>query len=603
MRVLFFILMICFLVVPFAFSADPSSEDTIIIIKEHNKIQNSIERERRAKELKETNRDVFKIVAPKKKKPKKIKGKLPCFFISTIILENSELLDEDEKEDFKSNYINKCIDMNNINELVRMITNHYIGKGYSTARVRVPVNQDLKSGTLKLIIFNGIIEDIVFGKNDLFDEFKLFTAFPFLEGKPLNLKDIEQGIEQFNRLASNNATLKIIPGEKQNGSKVEITNNPQKTFRVNLAYDNEGQKSTGEYRTKYTIAKDNLFQLNDSITYNRTDDTEDDEDTLFNKYESIDFSLPFGYWTFSFNYNRSEYLMTQIGESSEFKSSGNSQSGTYTLNRVLKRGQTSKTSFVTSLTIKETESYIDESKIDVSSRRLSIGKLELAHSDRFFSSSWNFNLAYFRGINDFGARNDNEYEILDDSPLAQFDKYTLDVSCYKPLQVFKQNFTYKFNFTGQFSPDVLFGSEKISVGGLGSVRGFKEDSISGDYGYYARNELSYSIPELKFLGSFSKSLNGLQLFTAFDFGYVRENAGEEANSGEWKGGLQGWAAGIRYYGKYLTMDVSWAVPQSGCPDYVEKEHVEEYFTFSLDLSEVFIQCKNKFFGEKQGEVK
>ncbi len=43
----------------------------------------------------------------------------------------------------------------------------------------------------------------------------------------------------------------------------------------------------------------------------------------------------------------------------------------------------------------------------------------------------------------------------------------------------------------QWSPDRLYGSERLTLGGESSVRGFKEQYLSGDNGGYWRNELGY----------------------------------------------------------------------------------------------------------------
>jgi hemolysin activation/secretion protein len=45
----------------------------------------------------------------------------------------------------------------------------------------------------------------------------------------------------------------------------------------------------------------------------------------------------------------------------------------------------------------------------------------------------------------------------------------------------------------QISKDTLFGSEQFSVGGYYSVRGFRENYISGDHGYYFRNKANFNL--------------------------------------------------------------------------------------------------------------
>ncbi len=43
----------------------------------------------------------------------------------------------------------------------------------------------------------------------------LKTAIIGAEGKPLNLRDLEQALDQINKLQSNNATMNIYPGRKR----------------------------------------------------------------------------------------------------------------------------------------------------------------------------------------------------------------------------------------------------------------------------------------------------------------------------------------------------------------------------------------------------
>ncbi|WP_235813688.1 ShlB/FhaC/HecB family hemolysin secretion/activation protein, partial [Pseudomonas ficuserectae] len=48
--------------------------------------------------------------------------------------------------------------------------------------------------------------------------------------------------------------------------------------------------------------------------------------------------------------------------------------------------------------------------------------------------------------------------------------------------------------TGQRSEDVLFSSQRTSLGGSSSVRGYKDEFLSGDSGGYWRNEVRLTCP-------------------------------------------------------------------------------------------------------------
>ena len=68
----------------------------------------------------------------------------------------------------------------------------------------------------------------------------------------------------------------------------------------------------------------------------------------------------------------------------------------------------------------------------------------------------------------------------------------------------------------QISKDTLFGSEQFSVGGYYSVRGFRENYLSGDSGYYFRNKANFNVGSLINL----PYLNKFKLEPFYDYGHV-----------------------------------------------------------------------------------
>lgn len=81
----------------------------------------------------------------------------------------------------------------------------------------------------------------------------------------LQLRDIEQGLDQLNRLPSNNATMRIEPGAEAGSSRVLINNVQKRTWRLSAGVDNLGQETTG--LTEYTLGfeKDNFLGCNDQF--------------------------------------------------------------------------------------------------------------------------------------------------------------------------------------------------------------------------------------------------------------------------------------------------------------------------------------------------
>ena len=499
------------------------------------------------------------------------------FFLNKIIIQNGELLSSREKRMLIEPYIGKEISFNDLTILVRSITNVLIDKGYITARVKVPLGQNIKSHEFTLTIVNGYISDLVPEKETLRNRIQVFTAFPFINDKYLNIEDLDYGLEQMNRLKSNNATMKICPGADLGSSKIVIFNESGNWFNLDIGYDNLGQEATGICRGKLSASIDDLLSINDNTSFDYTRSMNRDTDRKYSRSYAMFFSFPLGYWSFSSVYSCSEYMQNINGLNTDFKSSGIETSKIICLDRMLGRYKYNRFKTKSSFTLKNKENFIEDARIDTASRRLSIIKLGLDYSTYLFGGYFSSTAFYHRGLKFFDAYKDGK-DLEDDAPKAQFNKFELDVLWNKPFSFLSQNFSYQLMFSGQYGMDTLYSSEKISIGDMNTVRGFKNDSIIGDRGFYIRNDFSmYDFSHLW------RHLRGLKFIISYDYGYTVEKTGKDTNYGEGEGSVMGASAGIAYSSEIINMNVTYS-RKLFSPWFVkENEHVI-YCTATVSMS-------------------
>ena len=121
-------------------------------------------------------------------------------------------------------------------------------------------------------------------------------------GKEVNLRDIEQTIENFNQLRSNNAKIDLIPGDKKHSSKLVVTNKKSKNFFLSTGIDNSGDDSKGKYMGFSTLTVENLFSMNDALYLSERHNNTSRDTNLLNNYNLV-WSIPFEHYKLTFNYD------------------------------------------------------------------------------------------------------------------------------------------------------------------------------------------------------------------------------------------------------------------------------------------------------------
>ena len=498
-----------------------------------------------------------------------------CFAIHSITFTGATLLSSSEKKHLISPYVNTCLALPDINKLLRDVTNFYIEKGYVTTRAAVP-QQNLKDGTLEILVVEGKLESLSFQTPPLFSKTKLLLAFPVSKGSFLNIRDLEQGIDQLNRLPSNNAKLDLIPGKKVGTTDVVVKNSSEKTWRVAAGIENSGQESTGEIQYVLAFEKDNLLGINDLFSANYNGDYRslaDGERQRSNSLSGI-YSVGIGYWLFTGTISDFEYRTKVQGTTEDLSSVGRTTTGSLLADYVFFRDADSKSSLGLGMTIRDTSNSLAGVKLEVSSLQLTVGDVSLTHTERLWDGVATIRAQYGRGLPFFGAQHDGR-ELLSSDPKAQFDKVTGSITYYKPFKVQELNLSVNSKVVGQWSPDTLYSSERLCIGSRYTVRGFQESCISGDSGGYTRNEVALTIPvqEEKI---FKNLVNNVQFFVGYDAGFIRDDPVDDLE----RGVLQGASIGIRTIGGVLSADLTLSKPLDA-PMFIESNDVEFYAAVKL----------------------
>jgi len=385
------------------------------------------------------------------------------------------------------------MDLADIQELINQLTNWYFSKGFVTTSIFLP-EQSLQSGILRLKVVEGVVTDVV-SKSE--SQVQLFLGFPFLKGNILNLKDIEQGVDQLNRLRSNQITIDLLPDPNQiGGTLLVIKNQKGKTGSLSMRYDNYSQDTVPLYPLNFTIVKDNLWHLNDQwwINFSQVHLGQ----RQFNGSGGIDVLVPFGYATWGVNFSLYDYAIITKGVNNDIFSSGQTKSGGASFEYALYRNGFSKTSMNTSFSFKESQAFLQDVLMDNQSQKYQVLKMGLSQIIYGRWGTVSFSPSFIKGWKDR-------------SPY--FEKMGFSASYSNVLSSrFGVNFSLFSN--GQWVSKSLPSSEKLGIGDYATTRGFLETFYTGDIGCVTKSELGFKLDRIH------PWLSAYTALLAVDYGWV-----------------------------------------------------------------------------------
>lgn len=456
------------------------------------------------RQQREQQKDVFLQKGAKATEDLSLPDETPSFVIHTLELSGDSVKLFPWLQKMLNQYQGRKIGIEGINLIVKRLTNALIDRGYITSRVLIP-QQNLSGGTLKLVLIPGKISDIRLAEGSVHRDWR--NAFPARPGNILNLRNLEQGLEQMKRVPSQDVDMQLVPGKNAGESDVVISVKESNPYKLVLSVDNSGTKETGKLQLSTTLGVDNLFGHNDLFNYTKNGDGDRAGSLRGTDGDSLYFSIPYQNSTFSFTSSRYNYRQTIVTSTQPFLFSGHNNSMDFHLTQLLARDQSSKTSLEAGITKGHIRSFLEDAEIETQRQDTTAFKLGLSHRHYFGQTTLDIEIDNKRGVPWFGAQADSATA---GQPTLRYNMWLIDTSLTTPVNIGKTQGRYSLAFHGQYTRDVLYATDFISIGNRYTVRGFDgEQTLAAEKGWYVRNELSLPTP-----------ITGMEAYTGLDYGAI-----------------------------------------------------------------------------------
>ena len=483
-----------------------------------------------------------------------------CFPIDKIQFIGTTRLSTAIQTQLTATYLKRCITLSEIQSLTKHVTNYYVEQGFITSQAIIP-EQDLSSHQLILQIIEGHIETIEI-KNS--PERLVHRIFPHHQGKILNLRDIEQGLEQLNRLSSAKYTIDIRPGTQNSYSRVIIHRQGKKwpiTGQLNL--DNSGAKATGKQLLTGSLTVDSPLGLGEQWSASANTDL-DGSVSHHNRYIVASVNIPYGYWSYRYQFYRNNTLQPFHSSGQQYRYEGKNTHQQWDVSRLIYRDGKQRLTLQGSLKHKNTHTQLASHTLSISSPTLTSLSFAPQYSTTLGQGYFTFNLAAEWGMSAFGASPDT---LAKGSPRSHYRKFSLS-SSYQYF--FPNGLAYLTSFYGQYSPDNLYGIERISIGGQYSVRGYHEQSLSGNRGGYWRNEINKGIA--------TTTIGQFRVISALDYGFITSDKYHVEH-----GILAGGAVGFSFTGNSLFYSQFLLSKPLHYPSQLKPDNWSAYWSVSFSL--------------------
>ncbi|MDP2226962.1 MAG: ShlB/FhaC/HecB family hemolysin secretion/activation protein [Moraxellaceae bacterium] len=339
------------------------------------------EQERRERRWDESHSPGGTLSVPEATKPATPAG--PCFPVQHIDISPSTVLPTTETTALIKNWAGRCLFASDLAALQEGLNAIAMRQGLITTRAVVP-EQNLASGRLRLELWPGVVEGV---RAPSLSYMEYQFALPLKRGDPVQLRALEQAVDNLNRLSSVQASIELFPGETPGGSVIDITAARNRPWQARADWQGVALNREPTQTLRGSVSLDSPLRLVDRLTLGVNANLQDGQVDDANG-ASLDYDLPFGWWRFGFGTDRFAYENALTAGITHFQATGKSRAWRSELSRALHRNVRQRLSLAVHTHQRISENLIEGTVVGVSSYRVRATGLRIDHA--YIAAPWLF---------------------------------------------------------------------------------------------------------------------------------------------------------------------------------------------------------------------
>ena len=434
--------------------------------------------------------------------------------LNAIILEGNTVFSNEELNALAKPYLYKPVTVDELEELRRSITYHYINKGYVTSGATFPPNA-IEGKVLRIKIVEGKIGEIRIDGEGWLRRSYIENRLPN-KNAPLNMNELQDRFRflltdpLFERLNG-----RLVPGADRGLSILDLEVTRSRAYQFTAISDNYRAPSVGSIALGANTWIRNLTKQGDILDFTFLTSAATGGDAY--QYTG-NWLMPINdYGTrayFSFN-NANVSIIEEPLTTIDIKSKTFSVEGG--LNQSIIDNLKRRLTFGVGISYKDNETNLLGQSFSFipgllyGRNQISTVRINQEYIERWEKFVWAFRSTFSVGVDAFGSTIQKSHL----NPDSEYFAWLGQTRGLWSLPQIKSDFVFKGAV--QISDDPLLPLERMAVGGRYTVRGYRENQMVRDNGYAASVELNIHL-----VGD-SQSKYRLDLVPFFDIGAAWNN--------------------------------------------------------------------------------
>lgn len=393
----------------------------------------------------------------------------PRFTVNAFTFVGNSVYSQAQLKQLTERFIDLELNLYDLNRAADTVTRLYRETGYPIARAIIPA-QKVQDGIVRIEVIEGRIANIsIVGNNRYSSELIAARAASLPRDELVTVPRLERSLLLMNDLPGLTARATLAPGAAY-GSTDMVIRTEEKAVTGSVSVDNQGRRETGEIRVDAGMDINNPFGIGDQFNARviRT------RHNLLS-FGRIGYSLPVSDNGMRLGVTHSKVRYDIGGDFAALGIDGDVSNSELVLTHPLVRSR--PRNIVLGIGLRRTETSQRTLGIQNSESRIDLLSLSALGSWVHEDSATTSATVVFSGN---GKKNPGNRQD------AQSGKLDVDIS---HLRAASKNWDLYLRTNWVFSGNTLADTEKFSIGGPGSIRGYRSSELRGDSGWVATTEL------------------------------------------------------------------------------------------------------------------